>query len=166
MNLRDAVTDDALQILEIYAPIVEQTAISFELTLPSPDDMKQRIESSLRSHAYLVAEIDGKVAGYAYGRPHRPREAYQYSAETSVYVHTDFKEQGVGKTLYVELIGQLGAKGFHNAFAGIALPNDASEALHKSVGFEQIGVFKEVGFKNDTWHDVAWWQRSLANNPK
>jgi len=161
MNIRTANAEDANQIYDIYAPIVENTAISFELTPPPIEEISKRIESYVTSHEWLVAEIYGNVIGYAYGTPHRPREAYKYSVETSVYVNENSREKGIGKQLYTELFNRLKNKGFHNAFAGIALPNDGSKALHESVGFKQVGVFHKIGFKHNSWHDVSWWQRRV-----
>ena len=103
------------------------------------------------------------LAGYAYATPHRTREAYKHSVETSVYVHSDYRGKGVGRMLYESLFVSLRSHDFHNAYAGITLPNDASVALHKSLGFEPVGIFREVGFKYDSWHDVSWWQRNIRN---
>jgi len=161
MEIRIAITEDANQILEIYAPVVENTAISFELNVPSIHEITKRIEIYTKSHVWLVAEISGTVLGYAYATPHRSRDAYKYSVETSVYIRDGARESGIGKQLYRELFKVLKDKGFHCAFAGIALPNAASEALHQSVGFKPIGIFEEIGFKNNKWHNVAWWQRRV-----
>ena len=161
MEIRIAVAEDANQILEIYAPVVENTAISFELSVPSVREISNRIESYAKSHEWLVAESSGSVLGYAYATPHRPRDAYRHSVETSVYIRDNSRERGLGKILYKELFKKLKDKEFHCAYAGIALPNPASEALHQSVGFKPIGVFEEIGFKYDKWHDVSWWQRRI-----
>jgi len=161
MNIRNAKTEDAIELLEIYAPLVKDTAISFELSPPSVDEFAKRIEGYGRSYEWLIAESSNGVLGYAYVTPHRAREAYRFSVETSVYVKEGHRVQGVGKQLYTELFTRLKQTEFHNAFAGIALPNDSSEALHKSMGFEQIGVFSEVGYKHGKWHDVSWWQRRI-----
>ena len=141
--------------------MVENTAISFELTPPSLDELTNRIETYSASHAWLVADRAGILLGYAYATPHRAREAYKHSVETSVYVNDSCRGEGVGKHLYLALFDELKGHDFHNAFAGIALPNDASVALHKSVGFTPVGVFREIGYKHGKWHDVSWWQRSI-----
>jgi len=161
MKIRIAVSEDASQILEIYTPIVETTAISFELDVPSIHEITKRIEIYTQSHEWLVAENSGAVLGYAYATPHRSRDAYKYSVETSVYIRDDARESGIGKQLYRELFKKLKNKGFHSAFAGIAQPNAASEALHQSVGFKSIGIFEEIGFKHNKWHNVSWWQRRI-----
>lgn len=150
-----------LSLLNIYQPFVENTAVSFELRVPSVEEFAERIEKSVGSHAWLVLDDNGVIYGYAYGTEHRAREAYQYSVETSVYVHPEHRKKGVGEKLYSELLLRLAQKGFHRAFAGIALPNPGSIAIHSKLGFTHIGVFKEIGYKFDTWHDVSWWQRHL-----
>ena len=162
-NIRQAKPTDAAHLLEIYSPVVESTSVSFELVPPTADEFALRIASSIESHDWLVMEDAGRMAGYAYATPHRAREAYQYSVETSVYIHPDHREKGVGKKLYEALFVSLQSRGFHNAYAGITLPNEASIALHKSFGFESIGVFREIGFKHGGWHNVSWWQRKINN---
>ncbi len=161
MKIRKAHPSDAAPLLEIYRPFVEDMSTSFELQVPAEDEFARRVEGSLASHDWLVAEQAGSICGYAYATAHRAREAYRFAAETSVYLHPDFQGQGLGKRLYQALFESLGALGYHYAFAGITLPNPASLALHKSLGFEHIGVFKEVGYKQGRWHDVSWWQRPV-----
>lgn len=149
-------------MLQIYGPLVEDTTISFELEAPGVEEFSQRVETTLKTHEWLVMTAGDSLCGYAYGTPHRARAAYQYAVETSVYVNPKFRGQGVGRELYEALFPALEKLGYHNAYAGITMPNDPSIALHKSVGFEPIGVFKEVGFKHDAWRDVSWWQRRLT----
>jgi L-amino acid N-acyltransferase YncA len=159
--VRPATAADAEACLAIYAPFVANSWISFELEMPSVGDMAARIASYSESHQWLVAEIDGDVAGYAYGSPHRTREAYSPSCDVAVYVDPTFSRCGVGRTLYSALFPALKTKGCHAAFAGIALPNDASIALHEVCGFTPIGIYREVGWKMGGWRDVGWWQRLL-----
>lgn len=161
-SIRSADLKDADQIAAIYRPIVLDTPISFEVTPPTSPEIATRIERTQKSHAWLVATDGSVVTGYAYGSVHRARPAYQSSVEVSAYVAADYQGQGIARSLYEVLFKQLGELGFHQAFAGIALPNEASIALHQSVGFTSIGVFKEVGRKFDRWHDVSWWQRALS----
>ena len=123
--------------------------------------MAQRIADYGASHAWLVAESGGKVAGYAYGSPHRTRAAYASSCDVAVYVDPAHARQGIGRALYGALLPALKVKGFHAAFAGIALPNDASIGLHEAMGFTPVGVYREVGWKLGGWRDVGWWQRLL-----
>ncbi|MSP94640.1 MAG: N-acetyltransferase family protein [Alphaproteobacteria bacterium] len=160
--IRPATEDDADSILAIYTPIVEQTAISFEDLPPTLEEMKCRILDYSATHAFVVAERKGMLLGYAYGSRHRERSAYRTSADVTAYVAESTRRAGVGRAMYVELLAQLKRKGFHAAFGGIALPNQASIALHESVGFTPVGVYREVGFKLGRWHDVGWWQRILT----
>jgi L-amino acid N-acyltransferase YncA len=152
---------DVDAITEIYRPIVESTAISFETRAPDRAEMSRRVCDTLESLPWLVCEIDGVVAGFAYAARHRLREAYQWSVDTSVYVESAYRRRGIGRGLYESLFAILEAQGFFNAYAGIALPNPSSVALHESVGFERIGVFRRVGYKLGRWHDVGWWERAL-----
>ena len=122
--------------------------------------MARRIAEYGASHAWLVAEIDGQVAGYAYGSPHRTRAAYASSCDVAVYVDPARSRRGVGRALYTELLEFLGET-YHAAFAGIALPNEASVGLHEAMGFTPVGVYREVGWKMGGWRDVGWWQRLL-----
>lgn len=159
--LRPATAADAAALVEIYRPYVERTAASFELVAPTVEQFAGRIRKSLDGWAWLVAEVDGQCAGYAYGTAHRERAAYRHTVETSAYVDERFHRRGLARALYTELLSRLRDRGFHCAVAGITLPNTASVALHEGLGFERIGVYKEVGFKFGVWHDSVWLQRGL-----
>ena len=161
LSIRRATSDDAEEIVEIYRPYVEDSVISFELEVPSSDEFAARIHSALQKHEWIVGILDQKIVGYAYGNTHRARSAYRHSVETSVYLEQSHCGRGYGRRLYAELFERLRKMDFNNAYAGITLPNQASVALHKSMGFQPIGVFKEIGFKFDQWHDVGWWQRRV-----
>lgn len=163
--MRSATLDDAPALLEIYRPFIENTAVSFETQVPTVDEFAARVEKALKGWAWLVAEVDGQIAGYAYGGTHRERAAYRWSVETSVYLHSDFHRRGIAKLLYSQLFDVLAKKGYCNAYAGATLPNDASIGFHRSMGFEWVGVFKRVGWKFGRWHDVAWMQRVLRETP-
>jgi phosphinothricin acetyltransferase len=163
LRIRAATAADAAQLLAIYRPVVESTAISFELTPPSVEEFAARIEKVLKGWQWLVAEERGRCVGYAYGSVHRERAAYHWSTEVTAYVHPAHHRKGIGSALYRQLFAELAQKGYCNAFAGIALPNDASVALHRCVGFEPIGVFRNIGWKFGRWHDVAWYQRKLRD---
>lgn len=160
-TIRTGRAEDAPCIQAIYAPIVANTAISFEEQPPTVREMAARMAGTLERYPYLVAEGEGRVLGFAYAGPHRARAAYRWSVDVTAYVSPDARGLGMGKALYGELLSALAKQGYHAAFAGIALPNDASLALHKAAGFEQLGVYREVGFKLGRWHDVSWWQRLL-----
>jgi phosphinothricin acetyltransferase len=148
-------------IAAIYAPIVSSTAISFETEPPSLEEMARRIEVTLARYPWLVALVEGKIAGYAYAHAFAPRQAYAWSAETSVSVDSEFRAMGIGRTLYEELLETVRRQGYCRAFAGIALPNAASVALHEATGFTQVGIYRRIGWKMGAWHDVGWWELDL-----
>jgi len=161
MTIRMATGHDSAAMLAIYAPIVRDTAISFELEPPTVDEFASRIAKVQEHHPWLVFEEQGAILGYAYATTFRERAAYRFTAETTVYVRDDARRRGVARALYVDLFARLRAEGIMTALAAIALPNPASVALHESLGFRPIGVFHRVGFKFDRWHDTGWWERPL-----
>jgi L-amino acid N-acyltransferase YncA len=148
----------------IYAPYVASGATSFEERPPDADDFGERIERTSATHPFLVAERDGVVAGFAYASPHRARPAYRWTAETSVYVANGHQGAGVGRELYDALIELLRRQRLQMAVAGITLPNEGSVALHEAVGFERVGVYRRIGFKDGAWRDVSWWQLLLGGD--
>ena len=162
--IRDAVAADAARCAEIYAPYVLETAISFETDPPPAHEMAERIAAAQRSHAWLVLEEDGEVVGYAYGGPFMSRAAYQWATAVSVYLAAGRRRSGGGRALYAALFDRLASRGHRTALAGIALPNDASEGLHRAMGFEPVGTYRRVGWKHGRWHDVAWYQRDLTED--
>lgn len=161
LRIRVAAESDARAIAAIYRPVVESTAISFEEVPPDAHEMARRIRETLAWHPWLVCDIAGHVAGYAYGSRHRVRASYRWSVDTSVYVDERYRRSGVGRGLYLSLFGLLAAQGYFNAYAGITLPNPGSVSLHESVGFKPVGVYRAVGYKLGAWHDVGWWQLVL-----
>ena len=163
--IRLADAGDVEAMLAIYAPVVENTAISFELVPPSADEFGARLANALARYPWLVCEIGGEVAGYAYAGEFKTRAAYQWSVETTVYVRADRRRLGVGRAVYASLFACLRIQGFRAAYAGIALPNAASVALHESMGFERVGVYPKVGYKLGAWRDVGWWRLALADAP-
>jgi L-amino acid N-acyltransferase YncA len=152
---------DAAACAAIYAPSVESTPTSFELTPPDAAEFARRIEKYSATHRFLVAEQDGEVVGYAYACRWRERPAYDWSVEVSVYVEPVRQGEGIGRALYAELFDRLRAQGYRIAVAGITLPNPASIALHESLGFEPIGALRQIGWKLGAWHDVGYWQLHL-----
>lgn len=164
VKVRVAERRDAGAVAAIYAPFVRETAISFETDPPTPDIMAGRIETTLQRHPWLVATRDGDVIGYAYGSEHQRRAAYRWSVNVTVYVAANAHRRGVGRGLYANLVGILREQGFRSAFAGIALPNAGSVALHEAVGFEPLGIYRDVGFKFGAWHDVGYWRLGLTTN--
>jgi L-amino acid N-acyltransferase YncA len=159
--IRPATTDDAAQICDIYNHYVMQTTITFEERLVVPDDMTQRMTEVLETLPWLVCEEDGKVRGFAYANKWKGRCAYRYSAESTVYLDPIATGKGVGSQLYQVLLADLCQRGMHTVIGGIALPNEASVALHENLGFQKVAHFKEVGRKFETWIDVGYWQLTL-----
>jgi phosphinothricin acetyltransferase len=155
-TIRLAVDDDAESIQAIYAPYVRETVISFELEPPNVGMMRERIRKMVVALPWLVCEHDGAITGYAYASKHRERLAYQWSVDVTAYVVPGFHRSGIGRGLYTSLCALLRLQGYYSAFAGVALPNDASVGLHRAVGFVPIGVYPNVGYKLGKWHNVAW----------
>jgi L-amino acid N-acyltransferase YncA len=154
---------DADAVAAIYRPAVESSIATFEEVAPDAAEMARRIGAVLPRTPWLVAELDGAVVGYAYASIHRERPGYRWSVDVSVYVGAGLGGRGIGRALYGELIPLLRGQGFVNAYAGIALPNPASVALHEAIGMRRIGVYERVGFKLGAWHDVAWFGMRLAD---
>ena len=159
-------TEDAAAIQAIYAPIVRHTIISFEIEVPTVEAMRDRIVSTGDRWPWLVYDRDGVIEGYAYASEHRTRPAYRWSVDVSAYVDERYRRRGVARALYAALLDRLRAQGFCNAFAGIALPNEPSVAFHEAMGFEPVGVYKNVGYKLGAWHDVGWWGLALKSHPR
>ncbi len=161
MIIRPADTADAESCRAIYAPFVTESWVSFETVAPDTTEMVRRITQFGSTHGWLIAEVDHQLAGFAYASPHRTRQAYQTSCDVAVYVDQHYARKGVGRSLYATLLPQLRDRGFHAAFAGIALPNPGSIALHAACGFTPVGIYREVGWKMGGWRDVSWWQTLL-----
>jgi phosphinothricin acetyltransferase len=163
MRLRAATPDDSAVLAAIYAPYVTASAVSFETEAPDATAMRARIDSAGDLHPWLVGEeADGTVLGYAYASPFRPRPAYRFTVETSVYLRGEACGRGLGERLLAPLLATLEARGFTQAIAAITLPNDASVRLHERLGFAPAGIYRQVGWKLGAWHDVGLWQRGLA----
>lgn len=162
--IRLATARDAEAVGAIYAPVVADSATSFELEPPTVDEMRMRIASTLERFPWIVCDRAGAVLGYAYASPHRGRAAYLWSVEVSVYVARGARRSGVGRGLYTSLFALLRMQGFHNAYAGVTLPNAASVALHESLGFRAVGVYRRVGHKMGAWHDVGWWALAIGDH--
>lgn len=160
-KIRRATAADAAGVLAIYAPIVESSAISFELEPPGIQEFTDRMTTVMTENPWLVKEDEGLITGYAYATVFRSRAAYSHTRESSVYVHPGYHRRGVGRELMLALLAELSARGAHRVVAGATLPNPGSAALHESLGFRYVGTFHEVGHKFDQWHDVGFWELSL-----
>jgi L-amino acid N-acyltransferase YncA len=159
--IRLATAEDAAEIAAIYRPFCEDNAVSFETEAPGPAEIASRIEKINRRYCWLVDEVEGVIAGYAYASAHRERAAYRWAVEVTVYIHERFRARGVGRALYGELFERLRALGLFKAYAGILAPNPASEAFHASQGFTLVGTYNKIGYKLGAWRDVSWWQLAL-----
>lgn len=160
--IRDATAADAEACAAIYAPYVTATAITFEYEPPSADEMAHRIATAQFDHAWLVHEDEDRVVGYAYATRYKERAAYRWAAEVSVYVEMGRRRTGAGRALYEALFERLVERGVRVAVAGMTLPNEASVGLHRAVGFEPVGVYRQIGWKLGLWHDVARVQKLLT----
>jgi L-amino acid N-acyltransferase YncA len=161
--LRLATPKDAMGILEIYSPYILNTSFTFETEVPSVEEFGERIKTYLTNWPWLVCEIGGKIAGYAYATKYRERTAYQWSVESSIYIHDDFQKKGIGKALYTSLFEILKKQGFNNVYAVINLPNEKSVTFHESCGFTYFATYEKVGYKSGKWKNVGWW-RLIVND--
>ncbi|MCI4643148.1 MAG: N-acetyltransferase family protein [Hyphomonadaceae bacterium] len=162
-NIRVATQADAAPIAAIYAPIVETTAISFEIEPPGEADMARRILAVQQTWPWLVSVGAGnEVTGYAYATSFRARAAYRWCCESTAYVAETERGQGIGRRLYDALFAILRRQGFLSVIGVITLPNDASVGLHEAMGFEPVGVYRKAGYKFGAWHDVGWWTLELG----
>jgi len=164
MNVRMAdPARDAVVVAAIYRPAVLVSIASFEEVPPDGPAMAQRMRATLERTPWLVAEEEGRVVGYAYAGRHHERPGYRWSVDISVYVADGFTGRGIGRLLYDELLPMLRRQGFVNVYAGIALPNPKSVALHERIGMRLVGVYERVGWKFGAWHDVAWYGMRLTD---
>ena len=161
LTIRPAKSSDAKAIQSIYAPYVEKTAITFEYEVPSVQEFENRINKTLENYPYLVAEENGQVLGYAYASTYYARTAYNWTTELSIYLHEDARGRGLGSQLYDALEEELKKRGFLRFLACIAVPNEASIAMHEKRGYVQVAHFPKVGYKFDQWHDIVWMQKTL-----
>jgi L-amino acid N-acyltransferase YncA len=161
-TVRGATPADAAAVARIYNHFVTQTIVTFEEAAVADSDIARRIEEvEAASLPWLVAARSGVVVGYAYATKWRPRHAYRFSVEVTVYLAPDQVGRGIGSTLYTQLLSALRERGVHAAMGGIALPNEASVALHEKFAFQKVAHFAEAGFKFNRWIDVGYWQRLL-----
>lgn len=160
---RMATVEDASSILAIYAPYIQNTTISFETTVPTLATFEKRLQKYLAEAPWVVYQVNNSIVGYAYASPHRGRAAYQWNREVSVYIQAAYQRQGIAKVLYQILLQLLRIQGFSNALAGIVQPNLASTHFHQSLGFQLIGTYQKIGFKQGQWHDINWYELFLQS---
>ncbi|MBT8327190.1 MAG: GNAT family N-acetyltransferase [Bacteroidia bacterium] len=158
LEIRPASSTDSVEIADIYNYYIDHTIVTFETTPISAEEMQQRIEKISNQFPYLVAIIDTVVVGYAYASTWKPRAAYNFAVETSIYLKNGYEGSGIGTKLYSKLIDEVRSTDVKTAIGGVSLPNQGSIVLHEKLGFKKIGVFSRVGFKFQKWIDVGYWQ--------
>lgn len=172
--IRPATLEDSSAILSIYAPYVEQTAISFEYSVPSLSEFQARMRNTLEQQRlpYLVAEYKGQIKGYAYVSPFKERAAYDWAVETSIYVASDMRGMGLGGRLHAVLEDCCRALGITNLNACIGHTEhedkhltNASEQFHAHLGYRMVGCFYQCGYKFDRWYDMVWMEKIIADHP-
>lgn len=162
-HIRMAVDDDIRAILNIYKPYVEGTAITFEYAVPSLDEFTNRFHSIIKQYPWLVCEIDGEIAGYAYAAPVFERMAYQWNTELSIYLAPEFHKRKIGTALYYCLFDLLSLQGYYKLISIITSANQISINLHKTLGFTEFALFKNTGYKFGKWYDVTWLEKDIRN---
>lgn len=159
--IREVELKDAEAICSIYNYYISETIVTFEENKLSVEEMEGRIKDTSKDFPYLVYEKDGEVVAYAYATKWKGRCAYKFSVESTVYLKNGLQGEGIGTKIYNELVNRLKSMDLHAVIGGIAIPNPESIALHEKLGFEKIGQFKEVGFKDNRWLDVGYWELLL-----
>src|SRR5262245_48179912 len=164
MYMRRVTAEDAERIAAIYNWYILNTIITFETDVVSPQEMKKRIQEKITEYDWLVGEANQEVIGYAYCGPFRPRTAYHHTVESTIYQTQESIGKGFGRALYLQLLESVRSRGFREVVGVIALPNPQSIALHKAIGFAEVGVLEKVGYKFERYIDVGLWQLSVAQH--
>lgn len=159
--IREVKLSDAKAIVDIYNYYILNTNITFEEKKLTVDDMEERIIEKTAKHPWIVYERNGQVIGYAYLSGWHSRSAYRYSNEASIYLDRNEKGYGIGKELFAQLLEVSKDYGVHTIVSGITIPNKESISLHEKFGFKKIAEFEEIGFKNNKWLNVGYWQKIL-----
>lgn len=163
-SIRFASTSDAEQILAIYAPYIISTSVTFEADVPKLDEFKRQISTISSSMPYLVCEIDGKIAGFAYASENKSLSAYAWNAQMNVYIGNDYQRCNVASALYLAVISLLKAQGYKTVIALVTSDDGVSEAFHNSFGFEKIGTLTDIGFKLGKWHSMSIFSKQLTDS--
>jgi phosphinothricin acetyltransferase len=164
ITIRIAKESDIKEILAIYAPYVTETAITFEYTVPTLDEFRERMRKTLMKYPYLVAVQEAEILGYAYASEFKNRAAYDWAVETTIYVKQESRKSGVGKKLYLALEEVLKQQHICNIYACIAYPNPGSIGFHEHLGYQTIGHFSKCGYKFETWYDMIWMEKMIAEH--
>ena len=169
--IRDAKVTDAKAIQTIYTPYVETTAITFEYNVPSEKEFCRRIETVQQKYPWIVAMVNGKVVGYAYASAFKPRDAYQWAIETSIYVDNNTKRSGIGRQLHEALEQRLKMQGILNMNACISFIDPEDEYLtqdsvrfHERLGYQKVAHFHQCGKKFNRWYDMIWMEKMIGEH--
>lgn len=169
LTIRPLQAQDMSGLLAVYAPYVLHTAITFDYEVPSLEEFTHKLDTITAQYPCLVCVQGEEVVGYAYASTYRVKAAYQWSPESTIYLAEGVHRKGIARILYQALFDILHLQGFINVYAGVTIPNAKSEGLHRTLGFEEIGIFEKIGYKHDKWHDLKWFQLILsehAHNPQ
>lgn len=166
MKIRDIKADDVEHVLNIYAPFIKETVVTFEENVPSVAEFSKRAKDYTQQYPWLVAEADGIIAGYAYASKYRERIAYQWVAECSIYMRSDYKRTGIAKNLYAALFDILQLQGIYRVYAVIGIPHEESTRFHEKMGFQYFATYKNTGYKLGQWRDTGWYQYVLKHPDK
>lgn len=173
VKIRIACADDAENLLKIYSPYIEKTAITFEYVPPTAEEFRSRIEKTLSRFPYLVAESGGNIVGYAYAGYYIPRTACDHACEVSIYLGENSRGMGIGSMLYGELFEILARQNITNIYASVAFAEaedkyltHASVRFHEREGFAEIGRFRKCGYKFGRWYDLLWFEKIIAPHEK
>lgn len=164
-KIRLAEQNDSRELLRIYEPYVKNTSITFEYEVPSEEEFQQRIQKVLLKYPWIVCEIDGRIAGYAYASQFRQRIAYTWTVELSIYIDQGYHRNKIGTALYKTLIELLKLQGYHTAYAVITHPNEQSEHFHENFGFKPVGIFHNAGLKFNKWFGIKCYELTLGEYP-
>lgn len=171
IKIRNVTPADTEKLLEIYAPYVDETAITFEYDIPTADEFRKRIEGILEKYPYIAAVRNGEIIGYAYAGVFKARAAYDYDVEVTIYIKKEYRRSGVGKLLYAELERLLKKQGITNLYACIACTENEDEYLtndsvkfHERMGYRLVGTFKQCGYKYSRWYDMVWMEKIVGEH--
>lgn len=159
--IRLATVADSKEILNIYAPYIENTAVSFETEVPTLEDFAKRIENICSKYPYVVYLTDNKIIGYAYATSHSARAAYCYDVDISIYIMPEYHGSGIAHKLYDCLFKILQELGYYNIYAGCSSSNPQSLRFHQKIGFTTVGTYHKVGYKFGKWYDTTWFEKSI-----
>lgn len=168
MKILDVTPDDAQKILDIYAPYILETAVTFEYDIPSVEEFRERIVDALKKHVYIMAVDEaGEVLGFTFAHAFRPRRAYDHCVETTIYLNKNNRGQGIGRILYEELERRLKNMGYTHLYACVAIGEDeyltdASPKFHKAMGYREVGTFTGCGRKFNHTYDMVWFEKIIG----